>query len=119
MDISRVSPIALKKKKKKKKKKRNRSIGKIYDWIFSIHKAWILVHTKPLYSNVKLIAFLRNACILQDTGLECCQATVSSFKRIVHMYSYILTGKIHPIFTQLGINQSIQLMSEYELALIV
>ena len=55
------------------------------------NKAWTLVHTKPLYSNAKLIAFWRNACILHDTGLEFCQATVRSIKRIVHMY--ILTGK--------------------------
>ena len=37
--------------------------------------SWILVHTKPLYSNAKLIALRRNACILHDTGLEFCQAT--------------------------------------------
>ena len=43
-----------------------------------MYKARILVHTKPLYSNAKLIAFWRNACILDDTGLEFCQATVSS-----------------------------------------
>ena len=55
-------------------------------------KAWILVHTKPLYSNVKLIAFWRNPCILHDIGLEFCQATISSIKGIVHIY--ILTGKI-------------------------
>ena len=33
--------------------------------------------------------------VLHDTGLEFCQATVSSIKRTVHMY--ILTGKLHPI----------------------
>ena len=59
-----------------------------------MYKAWILVHTKPLYSNAKLIAFWRNPCILHDTGLEFCQATVSSSKRIVHMY--ILVPNIHP-----------------------
>ena len=36
--------------------------------------------------------------MLHDTGLEFCKAFVSSFKRIVHMY--ILTGKIHSIYTQ-------------------
>ena len=82
-----------------------------------MYKAWILVHTKPLYSNAKLIAFWRNACILHDTDLEFFQATVSSIKRVVHMY--ILTGKVHPIYTHLPINQSVQLMSEYKLALIV
>ena len=40
--------------------------------------------------------------MLHDTGLQFCQATVSSIKRIVHMY--ILTGKIHPIYIQLAIN---------------
>ena len=55
-----------------------------------MYKAWILVHTKPLYSNSKLIVFWKNACILHGTFLEFCQATVS----LVHRY--ILTGKIHP-----------------------
>ena len=50
---------------------------------FCRYKAWILVHTKPLYSNAKLFAFWRNTCILHDTGLELSQATVSSIKRIV------------------------------------
>ena len=50
-----------------------------------MYKAWALVHTKPLYINSKLIAFWKNACILHDTGLEFCQATVSSIKRVVHM----------------------------------
>ena len=59
------------------------------------------------------MAFWRNACILHDTGLEFCQATVSSIKRIVRMY--ILTGKIHPT----GDKLILQLMSEYKLALIV
>ena len=53
---------------------------------FCIYKAWILVHTKPLYSNAKLVAFWRNAYILNDTGLEFCQAAVSFIKRVVHMY---------------------------------
>ena len=47
---------------------------------------------KPLYSNAKLIAFWKNACILHDTGLEFCQTTVSSIKRMVQLY--ILTGKV-------------------------
>ena len=46
-----------------------------------------MVHTKPLYSNAKLIAFWRNTCILHDTALEFCQATVSSIKCIVHMFT--------------------------------
>ena len=84
---------------------------------FYICKAWLFVYTKLLYSNAKLIAFWRNACILHDTGLQFCQATVSSIKRTVHMY--ILTGKIHPIHTQPAINLSVQLMSEYKLAPVV
>ena len=55
-----------------------------------------------LYSYAKLIAFWRKACILYDNGLKLCQATVSSIKRIVHMY--ILSGKLHPVYTQLTIN---------------
>ena len=39
---------------------------------FCIYKSWILVHTKPLYSNAKPIAFWRNACILHDTGFCLC-----------------------------------------------
>ena len=31
--------------------------------VFFIYKAWLLVHIRP-----KLIAFLKNACILHDTG---------------------------------------------------
>ena len=61
---------------------------------FCTYKAWILVHTIPLYSNLKLIAFWKYACILHDTGLELCHATVSSIKRIVHRY--IQTYKVHP-----------------------
>ena len=83
---------------------------------FCIYKARILVHVKPLYSNAKLIAFWRNACILHDTVLGFCQAT-KFFKRIVHMY--ILIGKRHPIYIQRVINKSVQLLSEYKLALIV
>ena len=58
----------------------------------------MLVHAKPLYSNAKQIAFWRNACILHDTDLEFCQATVSSIKRIVHMYTLPgqNTPNIHP-----------------------
>ena len=43
------------------------------------YKAWILVHTNPLYSNSKQIAFWKKKqqqkteCILHDTGLELCQ----------------------------------------------
>ena len=72
--------------------------------IFCLYKAWILIHTKLLYSYAKLIALWGNACILHDTGLEFCQATVSStcMKRIIHMY--ILTGKVHPKYTPLAIN---------------
>ena len=32
---------------------------------------------------------------------------------------YVLQGKIHPVYTDLPINLSVQLMCEYELALIV
>ena len=67
-----------------------------------VYIAWILLNTKPLYSNAKLIAFWRNAYILHDTSLELSQATVSSVKYIVHMY--ILTGIILTIYTQLAIN---------------
>ena len=67
---------------------------------FCIYKALILVHNKPLYSNVILIAFWRNACILH--GLEFCRATVSSIKRTVHMC--IPTGNLNPIYTKLAIN---------------
>ena len=42
-----------------------------------------MVHTKPLYSNAKLIAGTR----------------------IVHLY--ILTGKIHLVYTQLALNYEI------------
>ena len=84
---------------------------------FCIYKAWISVHTKPLFSNTKLIAVWRSACILHDTGLKFCQATVNFIKRIVHMY--ILTCKIYPINTQLAINKSVQLMSECNFELIV
>ena len=34
--------------------------------------------------------------MFNDTGLEFCQATVGSIKRVVHAYK-ILTGKIHQI----------------------
>ena len=71
----------------------------------------------PLYSNAKRIAFWRNACIVHDTGLEFCQAAVSYIKCIVHMY--ILTGEIYTMYAQLTINQSVQLISVYQLALIV
>ena len=43
----------------------------------------ILVRTKPLYRNAKLIEFWRNASVLHNTGLEFCQATVNSIKRMV------------------------------------
>ena len=61
-----------------------------------------MVHTKPLYSNAKLIAFWRNPCILHDTGLEFCQATLSFIKQIVHIYVVIV--KILPTYTKLAIN---------------
>ena len=50
----------------------------------------------------KLITYWRNTCILHDTGLGFCQATVSSIKRIVHMY--ILTGEMHLIYTKNATN---------------
>ena len=46
-------------------------------------------------ADSKLIAFWKNARILQATGLEFCQAIVSSIKRMVHRY--ILTGKIYSL----------------------
>ena len=33
---------------------------------------------------------------MHDIGLQFCQTTVNSIKRIVHMY--IVTGKIHPVY---------------------
>ena len=50
--------------------------------------SYLFFYTKPLYSNAKLTAFLRNACILRDTCLGFTQATVISILRIVHMYKY-------------------------------
>ena len=82
--------------------KRNPSIGKIYGWIFVYIKLRYWFIQKPHYSDAKLIAFWRNACILYNTRLEFCQAAVSSIMRIVHMS--IPTGKIHSIYTQLAIN---------------
>ena len=78
-DISRVSQSLYLAKKLPNQSER-------YTAEFCIYKAWILVHTKPLYSNTKLIAFWRNVCILHDTNLDFCQATVSYIKRIVHMF---------------------------------
>ena len=67
--------------------------------IFFVYKNLDICSCKILlYNSVKLIAFWRNACILNGTGLEVCQATVGSIKRIVHMY--ILIGKIHPTPTR-------------------
>ena len=52
-----------------------------YNWkdillSFCACKVLILVHTKPMYSISKLVASWKNACILHDTGLKFCQATV-------------------------------------------
>ena len=44
---------------------------------FCKYKAEILHATKPLYSNPKLIAYWRNACILHGIVSEFCPATVS------------------------------------------
>ena len=73
-------------KQKKNKKKNNVTLAsESYTADFCIYKAWIL-----------------NACVLHDTGLEFCQGTVGSIKRIVHMY--IPKGKTKQIHTQLAIN---------------
>ena len=73
-----LNSCIVQKKKKKKKKNVTLQSERYTVEFFYIYKAWILVHTKLPYSNAKLIAFWRNACILHNIGLEFCQATVSS-----------------------------------------
>ena len=69
---SRVSQFVYLAKKKK--------VSERYTADF-LYKVWILVRTKPLYRNAKLIEFWRNASVLHNTGLEFCKATVNSIKR--------------------------------------
>ena len=64
-----ISVFCTKKKKKKKKNVTPASQRYSVEFLY-IYRACKLVHTKPLYSNAKLIAFWRTACILHDTGLE-------------------------------------------------